>query len=365
MRHVFLALALVLGLLVISYRTCTNQIFAGSRTAAIPVDKVTGELRGNMNIKGVTGNISSAHLLHDDDGKGKKISTHILPAVNKDVPDVNKDVPGANKGVDTRNNTKNSKLSTCQWLQQRIAKLSWLKANVSQSWADNNCEKIIPVLAPTKIPNILNKCLLVANGPSLNNQKWDFHQFDYTIGMNKIYLGLNKFSLRLHGYVVVNPLVAAQSVPFISDTLHPLTEKYVCKSQQSKFPKNKKINFIKSSSKPPFSTNIHSMNEGWTVTYVALQILYIKGCKAVYIIGMDHYFKQTGKPNSKQMMKHDDPNHFDSSYFKGHNWHLADLKRNEQHYKIARKFYEDHNRSIIDATVNGHCNIFMKVKHLN
>ena len=37
------------------------------------------------------------------------------------------------------------------------------------------------------------------------------------------------------------------------------------------------------------------LNEGWTVTYWSLQVLYYIGCQQVVIVGMDHSFQQSGK----------------------------------------------------------------------
>ena len=198
----------------------------------------------------------------------------------------------------------------------------------------------------------------------LYKQSWNFiDDMDYVLGMNKIYLGLNKYALPLNAYVVVNPLVAEQSVDPILKKISASTEKFVTISRKNKFPTESDIKFFKSGG-PVFSHTLNTMNEGWTVTYVGLQILYIKGCQTVYIVGMDHYFEQQGAPNSMQTMKGDDPNHFDSSYFKGNQWHLADLKQNEKHYKIARDEYEKDGRQIIDATIDGHCTVFEKIKSM-
>ena len=108
----------------------------------------------------------------------------------------------------------------------------------------------------------------------------------------------------------------------------------------------------------------------------------------------DHNFQQTGPPNQKQKMAGPDPNHFDPSYFQGHDWHTADLKSNEKYYKIARQNYEragvplfSHfascgirslagkgggalkpavaGRKIIDVTVGGKCQVFEKVRSVN
>jgi len=253
----------------------------------------------------------------------------------------------------------------CEYIQRKIKENSWnsLSKTLKDSWKTLKCEKSLIVKTPAP-PSILKKCLLVANGPSLNKQSWNFiDDMDYVLGTNKIYLGLNKYALPLNAYVVVNPLVAEQSVDPIFFKISASTEKFVTISRKNKFPTESDIKFFKSGG-PVFSHTLNTMNEGWTVTYVGLQILYIKGCQTVYIVGMDHYFEQQGAPNSMQTMKGDDPNHFDSSYFKGNQWHLADLKQNEKHYKIARDEYEKDGRQIIDATIDGHCTVFEKIKSM-
>jgi FkbM family methyltransferase len=254
----------------------------------------------------------------------------------------------------------------CENIQRKIKENSWnsLSKTLKDSWKTLKCEKSLIVKTPAPPPSILKKCLLVANGPSLNKQTWDFtDDMDYILGMNKIYLGLNKYSLPLNTYVVVNPLVAEQSVDPILHKLDATTEKFVTINRKNKFPTGADIRFFKSGG-PVFSHTLDTLNEGWTVTYVGLQILYIKGCQTVYIVGMDHNYKQQGAPNSMQTMKGDDPNHFDSTYFKGNQWHLADLKQNEKHYKIARDEYEKDGRQIIDATIDGHCTVFEKMKSM-
>ena len=43
-------------------------------------------------------------------------------------------------------------------------------------------------------------------------------------------------------------------------------------------------------------------SEGYTVTYYALQLAFAMGFQNVFLVGVDHSFKQTGKPNEKQRM---------------------------------------------------------------
>jgi hypothetical protein len=111
--------------------------------------------------------------------------------------------------------------------------------------------------------------------------------------------------------------------------------------------------------KSDFVKDLASMklNEGWTVTYWSLQVLYYIGCQQVVIVGMDHSFKQSGKPGKLEVFKGPDVNHFDESYFAGKQWHLAGLQNNERYYRIAKKQFEQAGRKIIDATVGGKCNV--------
>jgi tetratricopeptide (TPR) repeat protein len=68
-----------------------------------------------------------------------------------------------------------------------------------------------------------------------------------------------------------------------------------------------------------------------------------------------------GTPHKTVVSDGDDPNHFDSSYFgKGLKWQLPDLEGSEKSYRVAKQAFEESGRRIIDATVNGRCQVFPK-----
>jgi hypothetical protein len=118
---------------------------------------------------------------------------------------------------------------------------------------------------------------------------------------------------------------------------------------------------------PParFSHNIaQGVHEGWTVTYVALQIAYYLGFKEVVIIGLDHRYEYTGAPNEARTLHGPDPNHFSPDYFgHGQAWDNPDLAHSEESYRIARDEFEKEGRCIIDATLDGACTIFEKADY--
>jgi hypothetical protein len=86
------------------------------------------------------------------------------------------------------------------------------------------------------------------------------------------------------------------------------------------------------------------------------------GFKNVFLVGIDHSFKQEGNPNEKQIMKGEDVNHFDPDYFKGNQWQLADLEGSELAYRNTKFYYERTNRKIYDATIGGKLQVFDKIQ---
>lgn len=208
------------------------------------------------------------------------------------------------------------------------------------------------------------RCILVCNGPSLNKMNLSFLRRHYSIGMNKIYLGFRKFNFYPKYYVSVNKKVLHQAasaiqqlncVKFISRHHAPdrLTDNALTYLIDTQTPKHR------------FCSDLEDgMHEGWTVTYAALQVAYFLGFKQVIIIGMDHHFTYQGQPNEATIMQGGDPNHFSDAYFgHGQTWDNPDIAHSEESYHIAKQIFEQDGREIIDATLDGHCNIFKKMDY--
>jgi hypothetical protein len=104
--------------------------------------------------------------------------------------------------------------------------------------------------------------------------------------------------------------------------------------------------------------------EGFTVTYVALQLAFFMGFQQVVLVGVDHNFTTQGPANSTVVSQGDDPNHFSGAYFgKGFRWQLPDLEGSERAYKMACQAYTQAGRQVLDATVGGKLTIFPKVEY--
>lgn len=208
------------------------------------------------------------------------------------------------------------------------------------------------------------RCVLVANGPSLNVMDLGFLRRETVIGVNKIYLGFRKYDFYPRYFVAVNrkvidqgltDIAALNCVKFLGDAgaqgkiqEDGLTYLVNTQDPQTRFCKN---------------LAVEGMHEGWTVTYAALQVAYYLGFNQVVLIGMDHRYEFVGQPNEAHQLVGPDTNHFSPEYFSDQQWDNPDLVRSEESYRIAKQMFEQDGRSILDATVGGACDIFAKADY--
>jgi hypothetical protein len=207
------------------------------------------------------------------------------------------------------------------------------------------------------------RCFIIGNGPSLKDTGLSKLRGEYTFGMNRIYLLFPELGFPTTYFVSVNSLVIEQSaaeiralpIPkFLSWRSHPLIE-----------PTPDMMFLHTTYTGPKFAQDARGrLWEGATVTYVALQLAFYMGFQTVVLIGVDHNFTTTGKPNTTVVSQGDDPNHFHASYFgKGYRWQLPDLETSEIAYQMARRAYEADGRQVHDATVGGKLTVFPRVDY--
>jgi hypothetical protein len=204
------------------------------------------------------------------------------------------------------------------------------------------------------------KCFIIGNGPSLNQMDLNLLNDHICFGLNKIHLLFERTGLSINYHVAVNPLVIEQSFDKFVELECPSFLSFNARQKQAKSVGN--LFYLFSTTPFTFSREIRmGIHEGYTVTYVAMQIAYFMGFKEVYLIGVDHNFSVDGEPNEKQFMDGPDPNHFDPNYFSNHEWQLPDLQGSELAYRMAQFFYLRDNREIFDATVGGKLEVFRKI----
>ena len=192
-----------------------------------------------------------------------------------------------------------------------------------------------------------------------------FLKREATIGLNKIYLGLEKFDFYPRYHVVINPTVLEQSR---ADLQRLNCVKFVgTRAARAVGQREDALTYLVDTDHPParFSTDLSDgLHEGWTVTHAALQVAFHLGFVEVILIGLDHRYVFDGLPNEARQMEGADPNHFAPAYFGyGQNWDNPDLVQSEASYRAARLAFESAGRRVLDATLDGSCNVFQKVNY--
>jgi hypothetical protein len=210
------------------------------------------------------------------------------------------------------------------------------------------------------------RCFIVANGPSLAQTKLDLLKNEVTFGLNRIYLYFDQTSFRPTYFAAVNELILEQ---FSSEIRQLNMPKFLNWNRRSFYDTNDLDTlFLKSRMvmNDAFQNDLtRPLVVGGTVTFVALQMAYYMGFRTVVLIGLDHKYVDKGTPSGTEVRTaNKDQSHFHPEYFpKGSKWQLPDLLRSEIDFEIARKAFELDGREIVDATIDGHCQIFKKVSY--
>jgi len=210
------------------------------------------------------------------------------------------------------------------------------------------------------------RCFVIGNGPSLRETDVSNLKNEYTLGMNRIYLAFDDWGFQTSFLVSVNDLVVEQCVDDFLTLKMPRFFSWRSRKFFPQLPIDQLPTFLHTSyTGPGFTTDARRrIWEGATVTNVCLQLAFHMGFEEVILIGVDHSFAAKGKPNATVVSEGDDQSHFDPRYFgKGFRWQLPDLDTSEQGYWMARQAFEAAGRSVVDATIGGHLQVFPKVDY--
>jgi hypothetical protein len=210
------------------------------------------------------------------------------------------------------------------------------------------------------------RCFIIGNGPSLRQTDLSKLQGEVTFGLNRIYLLFPELGFNTTYLVSVNDLVLEQCALEMENLTLP---KFLTWRARHWFQPDPDITYLDTdfTGEEDFSPALTGrIFEGFTVTYVALQLAYHLGFSEAILVGVDHNFITQGAANQTVVSQGDDPNHFAPNYFgKGFKWQLPDLAGSERAYALARDAYIRAGRRVLDATVGGKLTIFPKVDYLS
>ncbi len=203
------------------------------------------------------------------------------------------------------------------------------------------------------------RAVVLCNGPSLLKVDFDALQRSgvFCFGLNKINLLFSRSRFRPHCVVSVNRLVLQQNADFYNQTELPL----FLDSRAAGWVRGRpNVAFVHANPYPMFARDCSlSVYQGYTVTYVALQLAFHMGFRQVALVGADHSFATKGPANQTVVSGARDESHFDPNYFAGGlPWQLPDLFQSEVAYTLARDMYAAHGGAVLNATEGGRLEVF-------
>jgi hypothetical protein len=202
----------------------------------------------------------------------------------------------------------------------------------------------------------------MGNGPSLRNTRFDLLSQVAVVGLNKVHLLADITDLQPDYVVAVNSLVIEQSYEHLLASSAAL---FLPTGAGRSISRERNVCLLPPGRAGTFATRPSAgFWEGFTVTYVALQVAYVLGFRRVVLIGVDHRFASSaqGRPNETVAASPLDIDHFHPKYFADKvPWQLPDLVNSERAYQKALSCYQRDGRSIVDATDGGALTVFPRL----
>lgn len=221
---------------------------------------------------------------------------------------------------------------------------SWRSRRVLRSWRDRHAGE---------------PAVILCNGPSLLKVDFDALAASgaFCFGLNKINLLFERTSFRPHCVVAVNPHVIEQNAAFYDETTLPL---FLDSVAAGRVKPRDNVAFLHSSAFPRFARDCSvSVWQGYTVTFVAMQLAFHMGFRRVALVGADHSFATKGPANQTVVAGERDESHFDPRYFAGGvKWQLPDLFQSEVAYTMARDMYRAFGGEVLNCTEGGQLEVF-------
>lgn len=210
------------------------------------------------------------------------------------------------------------------------------------------------------------KCFIIGNGPSLQIEDLELIM-QYKIpcfGSHRIYKIFDKTKWRPDFY-------CAQDSKLINENYRELSKmqlrnKYIAVCPSLFYKSINNATYIKINTDdfypelPNFSSDLHmGIYEGFTVTYMCIQLAVYMGFKEIYLLGVDHSYSIDLNPDGTIKRDESIQDHF-SSDDKVTN--IPQTYKSTLAYVAARKYSDQHGIKIYNATREGKLDVFERVE---
>ena len=207
------------------------------------------------------------------------------------------------------------------------------------------------------------RCFIVGNGPSLSVEDLEKIKGEISFGTHRIYHIFDQTKWRPQFY-------CAQDARLINDEFERISKidvdpKMIAIMPFTRYQKIKGATYIKLNGEkfypqlPKFSSDIcKEIYEGFTVTYMSLQIAIYMGFSEIFLLGMDHSYSIEMNPDGSIKTTEGIKDHFSSDDVCTN---VPQTYKSTLAYYAARKYADQHNVKIFNATRGGKLDVFERV----
>lgn len=226
-------------------------------------------------------------------------------------------------------------------------------------------ERSVPMVESVRNIHEGHRCFIIGNGPSLIASDLDRLKNEICFGANRIYKIFDKTNWRPTYYCVGDDTLIRNSAKVINEKI--VQKKYVGLNKIEIIPKLKDAVYSYFSEEedshdpddpilPKFSDDITKCYyQGFTVTYMSLQLAVYMGFKEIYLLGVDNNYSVMIDPSGKVVRQDGVADHFSSDY---QTEVIPTLYKFTYAYMAAKKYTDAHGIKIINATRGGKLEVF-------
>lgn len=214
----------------------------------------------------------------------------------------------------------------------------------------------------TRIKNSCHgkRCFIVGNGPSLTVHDLEMLRNEITFASNRIYHIFSQTTWRPTYYCIQDYMLIKKSFNEINQV--QAKKRFVGYYDDEEFDLLKNFTFIYLHldsfypNLPKFSENLNNgIYEGFTVTYMCLQLALFMGFKEIVLLGIDHNYSVELLPDGKIKTNSVEKDHFDS---KDKVDNLPQPAKSTLAYEATKQYCEKNGINVYNATRGGLLEVF-------
>ena len=208
------------------------------------------------------------------------------------------------------------------------------------------------------------RCFIIGNGPSLKTEDLNKLNGEICFSSHRIYHIFSETDWRPAYYCAQDEALINASANEISHNVHAV-KKMIGIIDGHNYKKIEDACYIRLIPEefypelPNFSENpVEGIFEGYTVTYMCIQLAVYMGFKEIYLLGVDHNYSVTYAPDGNIEKQEGVQDHFSK---KDYIANIPQIYRSTLAYKAAKKYADGHGIKIYNATRGGRLEVFERV----